>query len=249
VPVCLINPSRYAHAGALAELAETVRYGLEALALPDEPTVVLGAHLDPGAVPDHCIVYNTEALSADWCTHAYWKALHKHGITVWDYALPNLTFSKARFVPVGYMPQLTRIPKADPQDIDVLFYGSMNKRRADVLGELRQRGLHVEALFGIYGAQRDAYIARSKVVLNMHYYEDAPFEIVRVSYLWANRKCVVSEVGGNSSFGVDYDRLVPLCVELVNNDHHREQDELNGYGYFSQISEIDILREALCGPR
>ena len=49
--------------------------------------------------------------------------------------------------------------------------------------------------FNAYGGKRDALIARAKVVLNIHYYAAQVFEIVRVSYLLANSKAVVTEIG------------------------------------------------------
>jgi hypothetical protein len=37
------------------------------------------------------------------------------------------------------------------------------------------------------------FIARSKIVLNLHAYERSPLEIVRLQLLFANRKCVLTE--------------------------------------------------------
>ena len=103
------------------------------------------------------------------------------------------------------------IPPVDPttgkyaQDIDVLFCGSMNERRMQIIQALKDSTLFdkplVIAQFVGYGAYRDKYIARSKIVLNMHYYTPGIFEIARVSYLLANKKCVVSEEGlGDGAF-------------------------------------------------
>ena len=77
----------------------------------------------------------------------------------------------------------------------MLFYGSLNSRRQAVLENLRLAGLKVVHLFGVYGEERDAAIANAKVVLNLHYYEDSIHELVRTSYLLANKKAVVSEAG------------------------------------------------------
>jgi len=245
MPVQLVCPPGYAHCGALAELAETVRYGLEALALPDEPTIVLGAHLDPSAVPVGAIVYNTEIVGSGWVTGTAYQRLLLNHFPVWDVAPDRF----GKYVPIGYMPQMTRIPKADSQDIDVLFYGSMNERRAKVLDGLRDAGLRVVDLFGVYGAERDAYIAQSKVVLNMHYYTPGVFEAVRVSYLWANRKCVVCERSPQDNYqmgyGVAYEDLVEVCAYFVKDAAAREAEAEDGFAVASGISEVDILREAL----
>jgi hypothetical protein len=57
----------------------------------------------------------------------------------------------------------------------------------------------------VYGQARDALVARARIQLNVHYYEAKVFEVVRVSYLLANGRFVVSETGADAeeeaSFG------------------------------------------------
>ncbi len=72
------------------------------------------------------------------------------------------------YVPIGYVRELTRIAPA-PEDIDVLFYGALSERRYAVLRDLHDRGLRVKWLSGALGASHDAWIAGSKIVLNIHY--------------------------------------------------------------------------------
>ena len=121
--------------------------------------------------------------------------------TVWDYSVRNMErlrpigVTRSVHVPIGYVPELSRIDAAADQNIDVLFYGLVEQRRGRVLKALMDAGLTVKVLQGVYGAERDKYIARSKVVLNMHLYEARIFEVARVSYLLANAKAVVSECG------------------------------------------------------
>jgi hypothetical protein len=61
---------------------------------------------------------------------------------VWDYSARNvkrwarLGVRDVRHLPVGYVPQLSRIPR-DEENIDVLFYGSVNERRQEILTALR----------------------------------------------------------------------------------------------------------------
>jgi hypothetical protein len=82
----------------------------------------------------------------------------------------------------------------------------------------------VEQVFGLYGADRDALVARSKIVLNLHFYDSKIFEVVRVSYLLTNGACVVSESGldptenefaGALAFA-PYEALADTCTPLVN---------------------------------
>jgi hypothetical protein len=178
---------------------------------------------------------------------------------VWDYSQSNVErlaawhVRRLTHVPIGYVPELTRIA-AVPEDIDVLFYGSNSPRRRAVLDTLRGQGFRVERLFGVYGADRDAMIARSKIVINMHLYEAKVFEIVRVSYLLANRRAVVSERSVNPAEDDDlasgiafaaYDELVDRCVELLGDDRSRQELGQRGYQVFSARSQVAILGEVL----
>lgn len=252
-----VKPEGYIHAEGLNEFAETVYYGLKRLGftvtmgpLPAPHSIVIGAHLASTLPPD-AIIYNSEQIHdrSPWLTENYLELLRNH--TVWDYSSANVRKLKelgvkAKHIPIGYVPELTRI-KPQQEDIDVLFFGSMNERRTKIIDELKAAGLKVETLFGVYGAVRDSYIARSKIVLNIHFYDVPVFEIVRVSYLLANRKCVVSETtdGSIGVRGVFYDEIVKECVDLAGNAEERAQIALDGFNAFSEVPEEKYLERAV----
>jgi SAM-dependent methyltransferase len=270
--VLQIRPPDYVHAEALTELAETVYFGLRRLGIkafyrdvPDRPArqIVLGAHLlnehGLNALPPDAIIYNSEQVDRDspWLQGPYLRALKKR--RVWDYNAENaqrlraLGAQSVRYVPVGYVPELQRIPRL-PEEADVLFYGSVNERRQKILDALRARGLKLLALFGSYGEARDRAIASAKVVLNMHFYEARIFEIVRAAYLLTNGKAVVAELDPDTKaeadvrdavYGVSYDRLVDACVELVNDPARREALGERARRVFARRREEDILSSAL----
>src|SRR5262249_36716363 len=146
-------------------------------------------------------------------------------------------------LPIGSEPEMTRIPKPKVQDIDVLFYGYVNERRRPVLEAIAARGLNVQSPFGIYGRQRDDLTARSKVVLNVHQVEGRVLEMVRVSYLLANRKAVVSEnsAGLYNYSGIEgalqcvpYDELADACELMVRSEGRRRGLELAAYRWMSE---------------
>jgi glycosyltransferase involved in cell wall biosynthesis len=272
--VVAIAPEGDIHAAALAEVAETVLHGLRGLgydaaltsdlAAANGRTVLVGAHLLAGdaVVPGDAIIYNSEHVESAWIrgpNHAnYRRLLHEH--EVWDYSLNNaallttLLGKRVRHVPLGYVPELTRIAPTSEQDIDVLFYGSPNDRRQAVLDQLRQSGLAVEWVFGVYGEQRDALMARSKVVLSMHYYLPGAFEIVRVSYAMANRKLVIAEVNPGEDVDADllpgivavpYERLAEACRRWVEDNDGRRKLEETALRTFSTRDMAGILRQHL----
>ena len=259
--------------GAFNEVAEALHHGLLALGhdsvltnrldLDERRTIVLGSNLlvqydlEP---PENPIFYNLEQLGDDlpWMTMPEFVDLFRR-YPHWDYSQANVEYlaamglARPSYVPIGYVPEPTRIAEA-PEDIDVLFYGALNGRRYAVLRELHDRGLRVKWLPGAYGASRDAWIARSKVVLNLHYFEAKIFAIVRVSYLLANRRAVVSEHSADPTLerdlvsGIafaDYDELADRCVELVGDERARRELAERGYQAFSARDQTAILQRAL----
>ncbi|MEI7715007.1 MAG: hypothetical protein WCI78_02800 [Mycobacterium sp.] len=271
--VAIASPPDYEHGEAFREVAEGLHYGLLALGqdsvltnrldLDERRTIVLGSNLlalyqlEP---PKDPILYNLEQVEgASWAyATTPLLGLFKR-YPVWDYSEANIEHlvswhvPRPTHVPIGYVPQLTRIASA-PEDIDVLFYGSLNDRRRLILDKLQKRGLRVKWLFGVYGASRDAWIARSKIVINIHFFEAKVFEIARVSYLLANRRAVVSERGAHPNDERDleagialaeYDELVDRCVELIGDERARNDLGERGYNAFCSRSQAAILHRAL----
>jgi hypothetical protein len=254
----------YVHTEGFRELAETVHYGLMALghdsimtdqvSSPGRRSIVFGSHLlsCSSGLDGNAILYNLEQAGSPSMPSL--ALLERH--TVWDFSRRNVTFFRekgidVRRVPVGYVPQMTRIVKQVP-DIDVLFYGTLSDRRKRVLDRLQTEGWRVHACSAVYGASRDALIARAKIVLNMHYHDAMPiFESVRVAYPLANEVCVVSEDGEESEVFdgaakvCPYDQISQACVDYLQNDHELRTQARQGFERMRLMDERVILREAL----
>lgn len=243
--VVVISPPGYGHSAAFLEVAETLVHAIAACGrqasagwntiAPDAIPIILGSNLIGESavadIPRHAVIYNLEQLEAGspWW-HAGLRALVERCET-WDYSARNVAKlaelgaqRPAVHVPLGVMPQLRRIAPAAEPDIDVLFYGSMSPRRRTALDAIRARGLRVVELFGKYGAERDAFIARAKLVVNLHHYPAQILERVRLSYLLANGVPVVAECGAATTADADlleaihavpYDGLADACVALA----------------------------------
>ncbi len=277
IQIVPVKPQGYTHSETFAELAETLRDAFLELGSPTglaetrfDPTavnLVLGWHLltetQEAELPAQCILYNLEQMDEGNRPFVDRLVRLSERCEIWDYSRRNIGIlhrsgfpGAIQHVPIGTMPGLTRIPTAPDQDIDVLFYGSINDRRHQVIEGLKKEGLRVHTAFGVYGSERDALIARAKVVLNLHYYETSILEMVRLSYLWANRKAVVTEcsletdlepgLAGAARF-VPYDQLVAACRELVADEAARHALESRAYEVMSARSEVEILRKVLAG--
>lgn len=214
-------------------------------------------------IPDDSIVFNTEQMTffggrvqTQMQNFDTWK---KH--VIWDYSQENarrLREAGAKHVvhcPIGYHSRMTSIEPAAEEDIDVLFYGSVNPRRREVLQALQDAGIDVKVFFGAYGKERDDIIARSKIVLNIHAMDEAIWEIFRVSHLLANKKCVVSEDGGKDEQLETFARkatvyrpiggIVSACKWLLADAPARRAYARDGLEVFKETSFRDSIRNAL----
>ena len=260
--ICIIQPQGYTHSLAFLELAELLVFSLRALEYKailqfnkidnDAKNILIGFHLLDikyvSQLPKNSILINVEQFLGG----TPWNENILHWIQsfeVWDYSTQNIEFFKAqgieniKYLELGYQSELSRIEIKAVQDIDVLFYGSINDRRAKVLDALKSSGLNVHTIVGIYGKDRDDLIARSKLVLNLHYYDSEIFEVVRVFYLLSNSIPVVGEINPatlvsdvykNSVLGVPYQELVNACIRLIKDDQARDMQARKGLELIKQ---------------
>jgi len=212
-------------------------------------------------MPEGTIVLNTEQIyekAFPWTSDLLaWV----RSFETWDYSERNIEqFGKlgmpdTKFLKIGHHDGLTRIEKSPDPDIDVLFYGSIaTDRRKKILGQIEDSGLKLTTLFGVYAAERDQYIARSKIVLNMHNHASEIFEVVRVHYLLSNAISVVGEVNDRTSItdfyadaisGVPYDKLADECLRLVNDDDARNALGQKGYESIRAHPQTEFTKELL----
>jgi hypothetical protein len=248
----------------LEQLGHSVVYGLNTLSAK-AINIIFGVQvLDLGlleTLPADTIVYNFEQAKG-WSAQNLRPQMHlaAQRFCIWDYSAGNagvwtgLGAKRVHVVPIGYAPVLQRIPKPPLQDIDVLIYGSPANDRLGAFHHLAMSGLTSVFVCGLYGATRDDLIARAKLIVNIHNRERSKiFEIVRVSYLLANRKAVVAELDADSEIDDDMRAAVkvatapPLvndCRALVADDAARAAVEEAGFAIMARRDIRPILRQA-----
>jgi hypothetical protein len=261
-----LNFSSLSSEAVCGDIVRAFRLAAERLGYPTSYTP---CNLDPGAInilfffwdvpwetiapfyPD-CIVVNFEPMVEG--THA-WNTNYLDVIKrcyLWEYSKSNfqryreLGYKNADYVALGWEPEaakivpLTDILPDEQQDIDVVFFGSLTRRRIDILEALIGRGLRVETTNGRPWSleERDDYMRRAKLVLNLHNWEDSRVvETPRLSILLRHRKAVVCELYPDSEIepsirdavvGAPYDRLVDAVEELLADAPRRARLEREG---------------------
>lgn len=274
--VLLIKPPRFVHVESAREAIEVLHFGFGdlGLSLPVSENRLLSGHVpivfgadllgsdERARLPKESIMFNLEQFDEGYVGAApgYLDMLSSY--LVWDYRARNVrtlqslrSIARVMHVPLGYVTQLTREVSVAKEDVDILFYGVITPRRLRIIEVLQAKGLNVVALNGVFGAARNHWIARAKVVLNVHQVEGGDTEVPRLLYLLANRKAVVSEISDRGddtgleagTYAVPFDGLVNGCLELLADPEARARMARTGFALVtaSSLQASRFLRQAL----
>ena len=226
------------HHEVLCESAYGICHALELMSIKNEVVhsvdrtfvdtgdiyLVIGAH-HFDTLPMNYIVVQTEQPGSNWFNPSLYEALGG-SMGVIDFS-PRLDRKwKSMGYNSYYLP--IRIPMNlfidtgtkdifftdAPRDIDVLFYGGRMDRRVRLEKRLKKRfpkKVIVFRYYDLFGEEREQFIARSKIVLNTHFWPESSLETHRIEYLMARGKCVVSENSMDQDLDAEYERAVHFC--------------------------------------
>ena len=187
----------------------------------DDTVVVLGYNvMNPNNIDDirskhpgcKLAVYNLEQLydGSPWVNHDSLIWFRKSD-EIWDYNLENINYlarngiSGVKYHPIKWVNSLKTLPEIKPDDMlyDVLFYGEETLRRYRILHGImiNDRKLKIVTATGVSGESLDYLISHSKIILNIHAFDDyMNQEIVRLFYPLINGRCVLTEKSRNDSY-------------------------------------------------
>lgn len=146
--------------------------------------------------------------------------------------------------PLTYCESLEEISSNVTPEIDVLFYGNLNKRRANVLAGLSyyfyHQGVSVSWISNMGYDTQMKYIEKSKIILNLHHTETYNRqEQTRIFYALINKKCVISEPSQRNYFGeaiVEASNLAAGIKGLLANDEYKKQAK-RGHELFKETRQ------------
>ena len=193
---------------------------------------------------------------------------------IWEYDLDNIRFIKSLglgldpiFKPLKYAETLKRIKHENDKPIDVLFFGSINHKRAKLLSQLNSRfNLKIVGEYSllsaedikqygldscivtsnVFGRGLDDLIAKSKIVLSSHYYDGALQAQVRIFDLIINGCCVVSESSKRNYFGdllvefTDTNDAITKIYNLIRTEEWRTYSKVSDRYKIGDIRDIKV---------
>ena len=130
------------------------------------------------------------------------------------------------------------------KNIDVLFVGSVNDRRQNILDKIAQK-YKVDIIQGFSGENENKIICekleRSKIVLNILFYdENSIFDYYRNSFLISNKVLLVSEKPKNINYELEYyfEGIHDILFMCEYNDFYKTVDNILTNYNALQIKEI-----------
>jgi len=95
--------------------------------------------------------------------------------------------------------------------IDILFIGSLNDRRRKIIDILKKKNYKIEVVEKTFGDELINLIKKSKIVLNIHYYQNAILELFRIHDILPYTYTILSEEPGDG----DPEKLVEKYKDNV----------------------------------
>lgn len=168
---------------------------------------------------------------------------------IWEYDLENafrlqsMGFENVKYKPPLMSNSLGHIQNVENPDIDLLFYGSFSSHRAMTLRNLHDgyvmnsdddlhifQNMNFVWTWNLKESELDKYIARSKIILNMHPYDgESRQQATRIFYALCNNKQVLSQAGKINYFGdsiyefQNVQEFGDRLVGLLKNDNWRNK--------------------------
>lgn len=191
---------------------------------------------------DKRIIYQMEqSVTSRWFSQEYLDVLY-NSLAVFDYAEYNIKYMRALkyplenlyHVPIQYfkndMSWLKIDEKLAPVEMfDVVFYGDIKNIRRQKYIKVLSRNFNLKVVTNLYGLDLWRTLLGAKVIVNIHYYENALLETTRICECLSLGVKVVSEAGSdqNSYIGQfdsvtftpvdDVDAMVVAIRELLQN--------------------------------
>jgi hypothetical protein len=175
--------------------------------------------------PSKYIVYNFEQFTTDNCwSNAYIDFLKK-ALFVIDYSIKNVFKLHEKGINAFFLPfrsdNSTKFKNLDntKKDIDILFIGTLNNKRKEWLKKLNYKKYNIKIITNLFFEKSIEYFARSKIILNIHYYGgDSILEVTRIIPALENKCIILSEESHDEYYNLEFNNIIKITNSNSIND-------------------------------
>lgn len=195
-------------------------------------------------LPKNYIVYQTEVHSSAWFTPKYFNIISR-AVCIWEYSEANISkYEKYNNRIAVVSPGMSKLETPD-KDGGILFYGWIqgSKRRESILQNLSNQ-IKINIVTNTLEGEMWYLLSRAKVVLNLHYYENAPIEAFRINEALSFNCHVVSERSANGD-----DKYKGLVHFAHTGNMVKLLTELRDKPFNTDVSRLNNLKEIKQGVK
>lgn len=168
--------------------------------------------------PKKYIVYNFEQFTTDKVWEESYFIFLKKAMYVFDYSLMNVLIEHSKNINSYFLPyhidNIYKYPELIPnfeKDIDVLFIGNLNHRRKEWLKNLTDNNINFKIITNVFYENSIEYFARSKILLNIHFYSgESILEVTRIIPAIVNNCIVLSETSHDEYYNELYSDIIKI---------------------------------------
>jgi len=170
-------------------------------------------------LPNKFIAFQLEQKGSHWFNNEYISILKK-ATFVLEYSQENLSYLQQLGIPfekLYYSPIYANsysfpeaYEKTTNKEYDLVFYGALNDRRKKILSHLSAK-YKVLILSELFGEDLYRQLNRAKLLINIHFYENAVLETTRLTEAKAVGIPVISESSISDSIDSEYSDFVTFA--------------------------------------
>lgn len=203
-------------------------------------------------LPNNYIAFQMEqSESSNWFTEEYLKKLNS-SVAVFDYSLVNVGYLKKQLAnpaKVFYLPisinrsYMGKFSNEFPtRNYDIVFYGDDKSQRRKKILDILKSKYRVKIVNGVFGTALYKELSDAKLVVNIHYYENALLETTRLyECLSLSNNIIISERGRDQ----DQHKYLENMIDFV--DDGDVEGLVSKIDYY--IKDSDLINKKLANNK
>jgi hypothetical protein len=185
--------------------------------------IIITNNIEDINLPKKYILWQVEQKKSGFFGDIYNNMLIKAKM-IWEYSMCNvekyqkyIDNTKICYAPLPFI--RTSLDIQNYFEYDILFYGAKNERRHNIL-ELLKNKYNICIAYDVFNENRDLLIKKSKIIINLHYYDECSLETARINEVLKYNRLVLSEYpSNNDTHNVDLYKNIVVFFDCINKDY------------------------------
>ncbi len=192
--------------------------------------IIIYNSFDEPFLPKKYILYVVEQSTSTFFKNYKYLDMIKKANFIWDFCVKNkkmfqyYPYSKYFYLSCPFITGVNNINS----DIkyDLYFYGAINSRRSAIIDKLKTK-YNIFYSDKTTGIDRDNIIKESKIILNLHYYDDAGLETCRINEILKYNKLVISESTNDDFYNMELYKNSVVFIDIIDEKLYNIQNLYN----------------------